>query len=124
MDEAAWRRNSCSSFTVRSIASRASWPNFSAASSSEPAPISNSMAVRRRRRQDLRLADVHTVRDWSLLTVLADRRQPTDGADAPVGEDLFEVQRFGSTLMSLVVSDLVAMPNFTAELPASPPDGR
>src|SRR5258706_8825196 len=38
--EAAWRRISCNSFTVRSIASRASWPNLSAASSSEPAPIS------------------------------------------------------------------------------------
>jgi hypothetical protein len=38
--EAAWRRISCSSFTVRSIASFASWPNFSAASSSEPAAIS------------------------------------------------------------------------------------
>ena len=43
IDEAAWRRSSCSSFTVRSIASFASWPNFSAASSSEPAPISKAM---------------------------------------------------------------------------------
>src|SRR5437016_105242 len=40
IDDAAWRRSSCSSFTVRSIASFASGPNFSAASSSEPAPIS------------------------------------------------------------------------------------
>src|SRR5262245_32759959 len=38
--DAAWRRSSCSSFTVRSIASFASGPNFSAASPSEPAPIS------------------------------------------------------------------------------------
>src|SRR4051812_48593126 len=43
MDEAAWRRRSCSSFTVRSMASFASEPNFSAASSSDPAPISNAM---------------------------------------------------------------------------------
>ena len=40
IDDAAWRRSSCSSLTVRSIASFASWPNFSAASSREPAPIS------------------------------------------------------------------------------------
>src|SRR6185436_20318390 len=32
IDEACWRRSSCSSRTVRSIASLASWPNFSAAS--------------------------------------------------------------------------------------------
>src|SRR5688500_3718776 len=43
IEEAAWRRSSCSSFTVRSIASFASWPNFSAASSSEPAPISKAI---------------------------------------------------------------------------------
>src|SRR6185503_1761275 len=43
IDDAAWRRSSCSSFTVRSIASRASVPNFSAASSSEPAPISKAI---------------------------------------------------------------------------------
>src|SRR6186713_1646807 len=43
IEDAAWRRSSCSSFTVRSIASFASWPNFSAASSSEPAPISKAI---------------------------------------------------------------------------------
>src|SRR5688572_24655822 len=43
IDEAAWRRSYCSSFTVRSIASFASVPNFAAASSSEQAPISKAI---------------------------------------------------------------------------------
>ena len=88
--EAASRRISCSSRTVRSIAALARPPNLPAASSREAALDLERDRQRAHRGHDLRFADVDHLALAVRRAVALDRRQPAQRAHAPVGEGLLE----------------------------------